>query len=129
MKDKVGNKGFTLVEVIVAMAILAMGIVSMLTLYNVMITGNIKSDELLNQSITVNELVDEIKGQVHKNKVTSKEESILLIEKIVLKYPNYHFILEVVPNIKNLYEIKLIYTGYLKHEHYFYAKFYGGYYE
>lgn len=126
MNKHLGKDGFGLVETIVSFAILGIGIVSLLTLYNVVIIGNRQSVDLLKQSTIVNSAVDEVKKEIKVKEILSRNEIEMIIENVERHYPNIKMNLSTIVEVDNLYEIQLICKGYLNHEKYFYARVYGG---
>ena len=55
------TRGFSLIEAVVAIAVLGVGIVSVFTIYHTVIIGQRVSEGILEQSLNINGIVNEIR--------------------------------------------------------------------
>ena len=62
------TRGFSLIEAVVAIAVLGVGIVSVFTIYHTVIIGQRVSEGILEQSLNINGIVNEIRTGIPAGK-------------------------------------------------------------
>ncbi|MCB6570264.1 prepilin-type N-terminal cleavage/methylation domain-containing protein [Eubacterium limosum] len=114
------TRGFSLIEAVVAIAVLGVGIVSVFTIYHTVIIGQKVSEEILEQSLNINGIVNEIRTGIPAGRTEQAFEQE--IAAIVTKHPGWQ--VEVRPPTRptGLYELQLSYEAAGRKKKVFYAK-------
>ena len=114
------TRGFSLIEAVVAIAVLGVGIVSVFTIYHTVIIGQKVSEGILEQSLNVNGIVNEIRTGIPAGRTEQAFEQE--ITAIVTKHPGWQ--VEVRPSARpsGLYELQLSYEAAGRKKKVFYAK-------
>lgn len=118
--DKDEN-GYTLVEVIIAIAICGFGLATILGLYGIGFeTANV-SKNILDQSLEINSISDEILGTLDNKSLATLSDKVNIILK---KYPDYHLEEISQKDQSSLYMIEISQQGPKNHEKSFFIKVY-----
>jgi len=115
------ENGYTLVEVIIAIAICGFGLATILGLYGMGFETAMVSKNILDQSLEINSITDEILGTLGDKSLLTLSEKV---NKVLTKYPDYTLneIYQMDPS--NLYIIEITQQGLQGEEKSFFIKVY-----
>lgn len=114
------TRGFSLIEAVVAIAVLGVGIVSVFTIYHTVIIGQKVSEEILEQSLNINGIVNEIRTGIPAGRTEQAFEQE--IAAIVTKHPGWQVEVRPPTRPSGLYELQLSYEAAGRKKKVFYAK-------
>ncbi len=109
MRPLANNRGSTLVEAIVALAVITMGIVALLTLCGVLLEGRRASESLFKQSVDLNTILDETTAAVTANPDKSETSVRATILSVAQDYEGWRC--EVTALGKDLYQVQYYYSN------------------
>lgn len=102
LKNKASNKGFTLIEGILAIAIASIGLVLILSLIGMSLEINIKSQYRLKDSTQINSLADHLRSQ---KDILTDDQAINSWLQVV--YPDYRMVESYQTAVKNVWTYHL----------------------
>ena len=113
--------GYTLIEVIIAIAICGFGLATILGLYGVALQTRIVSENIFDQSLEISSITDEISGELSDPTLSALSDKV---DYVLQKYPKYT-LKEIITNDQSgLYTIKISEKGIRSHEKNFWIKVY-----
>ena len=112
--------GFSLIEAVVAMAVLGVGIVAVFTIFHTVIIGERVSEEMLDQSLNINGIVNEIRTDIPE--AVTGQAFILQAESIASRYPGWQLETQSCSQRSGLYTLQLSYEPVGGKKKVFYAK-------
>lgn len=112
--------GFSLIEAVVAMAVLGVGIVAVFTIFHTVIIGERVSEEMLDQSLNINGIVNEIRTDIPE--AVTGQAFILQAESIASRYPGWQLETQSCSQRSDLYTLQLSYEPVGGKKKVFYAK-------
>lgn len=115
------ENGYTLVEVIIAIAICGFGLATILGLYGVALQTNMLSENILDQSLEINSITDEIYGTLGDDTLLTLSDKV---NDVLSNYPCYSMEEIVTKDESSLHTIKISQKGYQCSEKIFYIKVY-----
>jgi len=115
------ENGYTLIEVIVAIAICGFGLATILGIYGIGFETAMVSKNILDQSLEINSITDEISGTLSDKSLLTLSEKI---NRVLAKYPDYTLKEIVQMDPSNLYIIKISQQGLQGKEKSFFIKVY-----
>lgn len=116
------ENGYTLVEVIIAIAICGFGLTTILGLYGIGFETAMVSKNILDQSLEINSITDEIFGTLaYKNLSTLSEK----VNRVLARHSDYTLKEIVQMDPSNLYIIEISQHGFQGKEKSFFIKVYG----
>lgn len=120
IKFHVSEGGFSLIEAVVAIAVLGMGMVTIFTVYHTVIMTQKASQDILEQSLQINSIVNELRTGIPAG--LSLEEVRQQTGVIVGRHQGWQAELQMAPEMEGLYEVRLVYQIGSGKKRDFYAK-------
>lgn len=113
-------RGVSLIEAVVAIAVLGVGIVSVFTIYHTVIMGERVSEGILEQSVNINGIVNEIRTGIPAGR--SEQEFEEEVRAIVRRHPGWQVEIHLSERLSGLYALQLSHDAAGGRKKVFYAK-------
>lgn len=114
------QRGYTLVEAIIAIAVCGFGLAMILGLYGMSIKTAMASETIFEQSVTINSIADDINLSVTRESTGNLVQSVEAI--LANKYPDYYLSEIKAAHLNNLYDLEIIHKGVNSNDREFHIK-------
>lgn len=105
MLNQHNEKGTTLIEVVIALAILGAVLVAVFSLYHVVLTATNQMQATTRQTSEINTIADELKGRFDAEKVSNQEDAQRIAAQVMATNETYEA--EVFNEMDGLYSIQI----------------------
>lgn len=105
MLNQHNEKGTTLIEVVIALAILGAVLVAVFSLYHVVLTATNQMQATTRQTSEINTIADELKGRFDAEKVSNQEDAQRIAAQVMATNETYEA--EVFNEMNGLYSIQI----------------------
>ncbi len=105
MLNQHNEKGTTLIEVVIALAILGTVLVAVFSLYHVVLTATNQMQATTRQTSEINTIADELKGRIDAEKVSNQEDAQRIAAQVMATNETYEA--EVFNEMNGLYSIQI----------------------
>lgn len=122
MKSQISERGFSLIEAVVSMAVLSVGIVAIFTVFNAVMMLQQSSEAMLEQGLEINSVVEELRVLMPEKTEASDLQSQASM--ILSKHKGWAVEEVLVEEFSRLYTFKLSFKQESGKKSFFYAKIY-----